>query len=172
MNHAKTIYDVPSLIRTVLPTAASTSNIQARFRSTSIRPLNQDILQDHDFAPSQVTDRPDPALMASVVSQQESPVTTTAASTLLLMSFAATEASTPSKTSSAACSSAPAEPITKVSSPSTVRPFPKAGPKKTTDTGRRRRRRKSDIYMDTPVQSINRYYQNMFFKKALLTLLS
>ena len=103
MNSAKTmtIYDVPSLMRTALPTAASPSNIQAGFRCTGIWPFNPDIFQDHDFAPSQVTDRLDPASMASVVSQQDS-LATTAASTLLQMSSAATEASTLSQVSSAA----------------------------------------------------------------------
>ncbi|CAK6982579.1 PREDICTED: uncharacterized protein LOC106909301 [Scomber scombrus] len=133
MNPVKTmtIYDVPSLMRTALPTAASPSNIQAGFRCTGIWPFNPNIFQDHDFAPSQVTDRPDPASMASVVFHQDS-LATTAASTLLEMSSAPTAASNLPQTSSAASSSAPAEPFTKVSSPSTVRPFPKAGPRNTT----------------------------------------
>lgn len=70
MNHAKMIYDVPSLIRTALPTAASPSNIQALFRSTGIWSFNPGIFQDHDLAYYQVTDRPEPASMASVVSHQ------------------------------------------------------------------------------------------------------
>lgn len=96
-----------------------------------------------------MTDRPDPASMASVVTHQDS-LATTAASTLPQVSSAATEDSILSQMSSPASSSAHAQLLTQVFSPSTVRPFHKAGPRKS--TGTTRRSRKSDIYTDIPVK--------------------
>ncbi|KYN17319.1 hypothetical protein ALC57_10394 [Trachymyrmex cornetzi] len=50
------IYDIPSIVRNVLPLALTPSNIMAGFR-VSIYPLNPNAFTDMDFAPSYVTDR-------------------------------------------------------------------------------------------------------------------
>ncbi|RXN04570.1 polycystic kidney disease 1-like 3 isoform X1 [Labeo rohita] len=55
------IYDIPGIVRIALPAAATQKNIQAGFQCTGIWPYNSSIFQDCDFAPSQVTDRPDPS---------------------------------------------------------------------------------------------------------------
>ncbi|ROL45081.1 hypothetical protein DPX16_22884 [Anabarilius grahami] len=55
------IYDIPGIVRIALPTATTQKNIQAGFQCTGIWPYNCKIFQDCDFAPSQVTDRPDPS---------------------------------------------------------------------------------------------------------------
>nr|CAH7746659.1 unnamed protein product [Callosobruchus chinensis] len=55
-----TIYDIPSIIKIAMPVALTQANIQAGFRNTGIFPFNRDIFQEVDFAPSLVTDRPNP----------------------------------------------------------------------------------------------------------------
>lgn len=66
-NPAKTmtIYNVPCLLRTALPTAALSSNIQAGFRSTGMWPFSLNVVQEHEFIPFQVSDQRDPASVAS-----------------------------------------------------------------------------------------------------------
>lgn len=62
-NHAgktMSIYDIPSIINTAMPLAFTQANIQAGFRKTGIFPFNRDVFQEIDFAPSFVTDRPNP----------------------------------------------------------------------------------------------------------------
>ncbi|CAM4572947.1 unnamed protein product [Leuciscus chuanchicus] len=78
MNPAKTvtIYDIPRIVKTAMPTAATPKNITAGFVSTGIWPFNPDIFQECDYAPSQVTDRPDPGTsLTSGASQLDSPPT-------------------------------------------------------------------------------------------------
>lgn len=56
MNPGKTmtIYEIPGLVRTALPAAATPKNIQAGFQCCGIWPYNPNIFEDSDFAPSQV----------------------------------------------------------------------------------------------------------------------
>ncbi|KAL7852098.1 hypothetical protein SRHO_G00178830 [Serrasalmus rhombeus] len=62
MNPAKTmtIYDIPNIVKTALPAAATPKNIQAGFQSTGIWPFNPDIFEECEYAGSQIIDRPDP----------------------------------------------------------------------------------------------------------------
>ena len=55
-----TIYDIPSQIRYSWPLAATPKNIISGFRVAVIFPYNDNIFDDHDFAPCSVTDRPAP----------------------------------------------------------------------------------------------------------------
>ncbi|XP_026745200.1 uncharacterized protein LOC113506559 [Trichoplusia ni] len=55
-----TIYDIPSIVKESLPLALNPTNIMSGFKASGLWPLNADIFQDSDFAPSYVTDRPDP----------------------------------------------------------------------------------------------------------------
>ncbi|KAF2902436.1 hypothetical protein ILUMI_03748 [Ignelater luminosus] len=55
-----TIYDIPELLKTLLPLAATIENIQSGFRVSGISPLNENIFPDSEFSGSYVTDRPMP----------------------------------------------------------------------------------------------------------------
>ncbi|XP_077074282.1 uncharacterized protein LOC143725635 [Siphateles boraxobius] len=188
MNPAKaiTIYDIPSIVKTAMPTAATPKNITAGFVSTGIWPFNPDIFQECDYAPSQVTDRPDPGTSStSGPSQLDSPPThsgTTSSPPPTHLGTASSPStylgttSSPPPTHLGTTSSPPTYLVTSGSSaihnvtmscaqdepgtsglspgqpfsPSAMRPFPKAGPRKT--TGRIRKKRRSEILTDTPVK--------------------
>ena len=53
-----TIYDIPNIVALALPQAATPKNIISGFSSAGIWPFNRNIFDDYDFAPSDVTDRP------------------------------------------------------------------------------------------------------------------
>ncbi|KAL0812034.1 hypothetical protein ABMA28_009428 [Loxostege sticticalis] len=71
-NHAgktMSIYDIPGIIKTAMPIAVTQANIQAGFSKTGIYPYNRDIFQEIDFAPSFVTDRPNPDIEVNKIAQ-------------------------------------------------------------------------------------------------------
>ena len=57
------IYDVPGIVATACPAAATQENIEAGFRAKGVFPFNRDIFSDKDFAPSYVTDQAKPTLV-------------------------------------------------------------------------------------------------------------
>ena len=59
-----TIWQIAELTGRAFTSAASPTNIISGFRSTGIFPLNTDIFTEEDFLPSDVTDRPYPAVTA------------------------------------------------------------------------------------------------------------
>ena len=54
------IYDLPGIVRDALPLALNPVNVINAFKKTGIWPCNEDVFQESDFAPSFVTDRPNP----------------------------------------------------------------------------------------------------------------
>ena len=56
-----TIYDIPDLVNSAHSYAFTHANIVSGFKNTGIYPYNSNIFTDLDFAPSDVTDRQDPA---------------------------------------------------------------------------------------------------------------
>lgn len=54
-----TIYDIPTIVRTTLPLAATTNDIKAGFQVSGIYPFNKDSFPDSEFMATYVTDRPD-----------------------------------------------------------------------------------------------------------------
>lgn len=176
MNPAKTmtIYDIPSIVKTALPVAATPKNIQAGFQSTGIWPFYPEIFEECDYALSQVTNRPEPSTsLTSGALQPHSPPTHlgTASSppTYLVTSgsSAVHDVNMPCAPDELGTSGlSPGQPF----SPSAVRPFPKAGPRKT--TGRIRKKRQSEILTDTPVkQALMEEEQRRACKKSRKSIL-
>ena len=77
------IYDIPGLVKEVFPLSVNQLHILAGFRACGIVPLILNIFTDVDFAPSALTDRPDPS------GSNASPLATTSARSAasLLSSF-------------------------------------------------------------------------------------
>nr|XP_023676800.1 uncharacterized protein LOC111848778 [Paramormyrops kingsleyae] len=133
------IYDIPGIVRIAFQTAATPKNIQAGFQCTGIWPYNCNIFQDCDFVPSQVTDRPDPSGdLKQNSSQAHLPPGFSPAHLPPGSSLGHLHSGEMPSTSGQSFS------------PSLIRPFAKAGPRK--DTGRGRKKRCSEILTDTPVK--------------------
>jgi hypothetical protein len=56
------IYDLPEIIRQPWMEAFNQRNITSGFAKAGIYPFNPEIFTEDDFAPSRVTDRPDPTM--------------------------------------------------------------------------------------------------------------
>ncbi len=123
------IYDIPGIIRLALPLAGTPGNVQNGFSSTGIWPYNRDKFKDSDFAPSLVTDRPPP------------PVLPEQAGTSAPLEVSPVHAGTSASTT--------VPPVQSEFSPETVRPHPRAGPRKITKANGREKC-KSAILTDTP----------------------
>ncbi|XP_027012391.2 histone-lysine N-methyltransferase PRDM9-like isoform X1 [Tachysurus fulvidraco] len=142
------IYDLPGIVKSALPYAASPANIQAGFACTGIWPFNRNIFTDSDFAPSLVTDHPMPAVTPEVPSSSTTPSPNVA----MVASFMPLRASSPvtpcvvSKPEPEPSSSA----MDTTFSPVSIRPHPKAGPRKQTTKGRKRR--ETTVLTDTRVK--------------------
>lgn len=57
-----TIYDLPGIVKECWPRAATPVNIVHGFEVSGVHPFNSDVFQNAEFAPSNVTDRPDPTV--------------------------------------------------------------------------------------------------------------
>lgn len=119
-----TIYDLPSIVATALPAAATPANIMSGFRCTGIWPLDPNIFTEVDFSPAYVTDRPAPTVTGEPAASVEPD------GAALVQ---------PGVGASGDCFS-----------PVAVRPFPKAGPRIGGTRGQRRRT--TAILTDTPVK--------------------
>lgn len=126
---AMTIYDLPAIIRDAFPRAATPVNIINGFRISGISPFNADIFTDYEFAPSFVSDRPNPILPTEIRATSDPVIPT-----LSLPSTSNERISTSGSQFS----------------PEVVRPFPKVGPRK--HSGRGRKQRRSAVLTDTPVK--------------------
>lgn len=126
-----TIYDLPNIIKDSFLISFTPANIGSGFSSPGIFPYKPDIFQETDFASSFVTDRPltpvqsvsdDSQVPPSLINQCDNPV--------------------PGPSGLQACF------VNNTFSPEDVRPFPKAGMRKVTKRGRKKRR--CAILTDTP----------------------
>lgn len=173
-----TIYDIPGIVKDSLPLAINPSNIMNGFKATGIWPLNADIFKDYHFAPSYVTDRPNPA---SKESETDMNITAPSLTTNLSYTGSFDNCSLDISVSEIINSLENCDPITsnftkedtlfktdvrggisdfeptpgpsglqkiKDFSPSKIRPYPKAPPRKLTN--RPQRKRKCCVLTETP----------------------
>ncbi|CAM4573566.1 unnamed protein product [Leuciscus chuanchicus] len=171
-----TIYDIPNLVATALPRAATPNNITSDFVCTGICPFNPDIFEEQDFSPAYVTDRPVPSQVpcAPTPHSNTHPYSQSLFAGGLLPEYPAGSRDTSLESAipdhPAVCSAVPSEEgergmlevrqtslglnsRTSVQAfiPEAVRPFPKAVPRK--DTKRRGKRRSTVILTDSPVRA-------------------
>lgn len=128
------IYEVGEMVGRAFPLAFTTKNIQSGFAASGIVPLNEDIFTDDDFLSSYATDRPNPEDKnnATAPDRPNSKDNNNAAEDISISSTISGPSSN--------C-------LTKVT-PESIRPFPKAGPRKPTLKGRKKG--KSTILTETP----------------------
>lgn len=158
-----TIYDVPAIIKEALPLAATKMSIMNGFKGTGVYPFNPNIFSDSDYMSSYVTDRPAPQspqneridansdeehqenrpLTPMNNSQPLSPKPSTSAT---VVSFIPTPSTSKTDSINKPTHVSPCATLT----PEDIRPFPKAGPRKTQRGGKRKRA--SAILTDTPVK--------------------
>jgi hypothetical protein len=122
-----TIHDIAECVGHAFPLAFTTAYIQAGFRVSGTWPFNRNIFNDDEFMSSYVTDRPDPQ-------QQSLPVVEPI-----------------DLNESSARPAADQLSVNTVKTPEQVKPFPKAGARK---TKRGRKQGKTQILTDTPVENV------------------
>lgn len=155
-----TIYDIPGIVRTALPLALTPNNIMSGFERTGIFPYNQNKFSEADFAPSYVTDRP----MENDKNEPQ-PSTSSAFFPSLLANTQPSTSSDPQQPTTNDAEINTGEALVDpqgVFSPETVRPLPKAGPRKSTIN---RKRRRTAILTDTPEKENLRKEQEIANKK-------
>ncbi|XP_022829429.1 uncharacterized protein LOC111359389 [Spodoptera litura] len=172
------IYDIPSITRSAFNVAITAKNISAGFAATGTWPVNTDIFGEADFLPSQVTDRilpnPEPEQSSSVqettANVENRPYTpnptidtvefnearaltqvtsTDQATTSINQSLPINNANEPVASTSRART--PLATTSNVFSPESVRPLPKAPPRKNNQPNRRKI--KSAVLTDTPIKN-------------------
>nr|XP_047132477.1 MFS-type transporter clz9-like [Hydra vulgaris] len=145
-----TIYDIASVVRKAYTQAFTLSNISAGFAVAGVEPFNPNIFSDNEFLSSYVTDCPEP-ITANPFPGVVDPVHAPAFNQSLMSSLS----------SGSACSVLPIQPISdpgsQLSSVSNnishqaslekIRPFPKAGSRKSI---KGRKRQRTRILTDTP----------------------
>ncbi|XP_046685938.1 uncharacterized protein LOC124371633 [Homalodisca vitripennis] len=141
------IYDIPTVVRTALPKAATPSNIQAGFRSTGIWEFNKHIFTEEDFLCSSVTDRPlnSPIVEVGQCEVEEGRPRDDATIREMEESQHHQE---PQPSTSYANQPCPFNAQVLSVSPMDIRPLPKAGPRKS----QKRKSLKSAILTSTPVK--------------------
>ena len=129
-----TIYDIPEIVATALPQAATPKNIMSGFSATGIWPFNANVFDDSDYMPCEVTDQPDPNLSLPEASSVQPPA----------------DSPLESASKTVQQDNIEPQPSTSTFSPEVVRPSPKAGPLLSSSQRQGRKKGKSSILTSTP----------------------
>ena len=159
---AMNIHDIPSTVTKALPLAATSQNIISGFECTGIVPFNPQIFQDLKFLPSSITDREDPNTVvlapdendeSQLPSRADSETVdrrneSVASSSTRFEDEGNISAVSNDESGRTRASTEPENLEVLNSTLESVRPLPKAGPRKQTRRGRKHR--KTAIVADSP----------------------
>ncbi|KAJ8939486.1 hypothetical protein NQ318_022540 [Aromia moschata] len=160
-----TIYDIPKIVTTALPLAATPSNIIKGFTRTGIYPFNRDVFDDADFAPSYVTDRDDPTTQPNVESGESTCVVSTVAMSNSVLGGSSSLSTLPVATTTTENNALPSTSgVQTTFSPEMLRPLPKAGPRQLKN---RRKKRTCAVLTETPERNALAEEQSKRIKKDL-----
>ncbi|KAJ8949417.1 hypothetical protein NQ318_007517 [Aromia moschata] len=160
-----TIYDIPKIVTTALPLAATPSNIIKGFTRTGIYPFNRDVFDDADFAPSYVTDRDDPTTQPNVESGESTCVVSTVAMSNSVLGGGSSLSTLPVATTTTENNALPSTSgVQTTFSPEMLRPLPKAGPRQLKN---RRKKRTCAVLTETPERNALAEEQSKRIKKDL-----
>jgi len=138
-----TIYDIPGIVASAWPLALTPKNNASGFRVTGIWPFNPHVFTEEDFLPTFSTDRPDPENRQKP-SRDLNESELVAAEVLEDVS-GLNDAPRPSNVAESENENPQNMSLEE------LRPFPKAGPRKTTQRGRKQR--KTCILTNSPVKA-------------------
>nr|XP_053616775.1 uncharacterized protein LOC128678900 [Plodia interpunctella] len=161
-----TIYDIPGIVKESLPLALNPANIMSGFKASGVWPLNVDIFQDSDFAPSFVTDRPAPTEQSENAINVSENLSLNLEHPELLDSVPELDISTSEIIRHIETANQPTPSCSGLNqfSPTKIRPLPKAPPRKTNMNTRRKR--KSAVLTDTPEkEALRMEYEEKMKKK-------
>lgn len=151
-----TIYDIPKLAALAIPQAFKQKNIQKGFEKSGIWPFNSNIFSDEDFLCSSVTDRYLPNTDGETLTENDPTNQPTSSKVLSELprrddQSGADPVNSNDTAVAGSSQSFSRDQIVEVAeavTPESVRPYPKAGPRKL--TGMTRKKGKTRILTDTP----------------------
>lgn len=160
-----TIYNVPSLVRDALPQAITPLNIMKGFKVSGIEPFNRNIFSEDDFLPASVTDQPlGNAENSASENSLPSPQMSLPSNGYVGPDQPSTSAQfTEDEIENHKNQKTHTTPEQADFSPLFVRPLPKAGERKPSSRGRKKR--KSAVLTDTPEKDALEAEQNNLVSK-------
>ena len=142
------IYDIPGIVKKVLPFAATPTNVQKGFKVCGICSFDREIFSADDFLASSVTDRPDSIDNAIPGNQALSVAADIPQDDMMLQSTVECSNEVPSSTSTGTTTESEKLPPGIVYSPQAIQPHSKAGPRVKHRPNRKKRR--SAVVTSTP----------------------
>lgn len=145
------IYELPGILKYAWPLAATPTNIINSFKKAGVCPFDPNIFTDEDFAPSFVTDRPMPNAdfhQETELNDQPGPSNIENSQHIVRQSVSFPEPSNNKLSMEPEPQTIPTTVDDVTFSPELVKPFPKAPPRLSTTS--RRRKRKTAVLTDTP----------------------
>ena len=154
-----TIYEIPAIVNDAHMSAMIPRNILSGFRSTGISPFNRDLFAELDFAPAATTDRERETNQETTDEPNHDGGGTNANPQIQEQDHVCTDVLVFPSTSTGGSTQIPVEKSPRSTlpdsgdvyvSPAAILPTPKAGPRKTTTT--KRKKGSTKILTDTPVR--------------------